>query len=367
MGNSVTRGDFFTEMAERQITAREFFNSALLEAIERYFNISNLVILYFDTEGEFLSWVSKEGVSLNHETHPYQQFSTNDVVRNVLFHDASRDKLTYFDVEPRLYKSTDIIDLIDYEHSAYVRFINENFDAHYSVSMAFGMNGYIQMVFLKTKEMGDFTEMELEELEQIYVYVANSYKNFKKYEHGKIVSDIQNQIIASGERAYLIVDDFKNILSYNENAEKYLRKILGPLVGEEFTNRAAGSWLPILFGNMPEITDAGVYIRKIQEYVLKIHVYNRTYSNGIIDRYHWITIENREEVQSSALAVECLPLTKTEIKITELMYQGLTYKAIAQELVVSYHTVKKHVQNIYIKCNVNSRYELYKYIEEKEK
>ena len=29
------------------------------------------------------------------------------------------------------------------------------------------------------------------------------------------------------------------------------------------------------------------------------------------------------------------------------MCQGLTYKAIADELVVSYHTVKKHVQNIY--------------------
>lgn len=33
---------------------------------------------------------------------------------------------------------------------------------------------------------------------------------------------------------------------------------------------------------------------------------------------------------------------------------------------VSYHTVKKHVQNIYAKCGVNSRFELYRWLEEKE-
>lgn len=56
---------------------------------------------------------------------------------------------------------------------------------------------------------------------------------------------------------------------------------------------------------------------------------------------------------------------KTEQRVAELMYNGLTYKAIADKLVVSYHTVKKHVQNIYTKCGVNSRFELYKWLENK--
>ena len=47
------------------------------------------------------------------------------------------------------------------------------------------------------------------------------------------------------------------------------------------------------------------------------------------------------------------------------MYNGLTYQAIADELIISYHTVKKHIQNIYIKCGVNSRYQLYKWLEDK--
>ena len=60
-------------------------------------------------------------------------------------------------------------------------------------------------------------------------------------------------------------------------------------------------------------------------------------------------------------------MTATEQRVAELMYQGLTYKTIADKMVVSYHTIKKHVQNIYIKCEVNSRFELYKLLENREK
>ena len=56
-------------------------------------------------------------------------------------------------------------------------------------------------------------------------------------------------------------------------------------------------------------------------------------------------------------------ITHTEQRVAELLYNGLTYQAIADELVVSYHTIKKHVQNIYVKCGVNSRYELHKWLE----
>ena len=48
------------------------------------------------------------------------------------------------------------------------------------------------------------------------------------------------------------------------------------------------------------------------------------------------------------------------------MHQGLTYREIADEMVVSYHTVKKHVQNIYAKCGVKSRFQLYKWLESRE-
>ena len=52
-------------------------------------------------------------------------------------------------------------------------------------------------------------------------------------------------------------------------------------------------------------------------------------------------------------------LTQAEQKVVDLLCQGLTYQSVANELVVSYHTVKNHVQNIYTKCGVKSRFQLY--------
>lgn len=359
--------NFFSEMAEHQISAREFFGNVLLDSLNRNFGLKNALISYFDTQGKFLSWVNDSGILLDCAEHPYRKFAASDVVRHKLFQDAVRDHLTYFNVTPRLYKSTDIINPVDYAHSAYVRFLEENFKAHYSVTLAFGINAYIQVAFFKSLEKGDFTDAEIEVLNEIYVYVANSYKNFKKYEQAKIVSNIQSEIIASGEKAYLVTDDFMHIMSYNKTAQEYLKDIWGPTVTEQISTTTPCNWLPFLLGNEADsITADRVQTRVIKNYIFKIYTFDQSYSNGIIDRYHWITISQKDEDKGSDFPGTNLPLTQTEQRVAQLMYNGLTYRAIADELVVSYHTIKKHVQNIYTKCGVNSRFELYKWLENKE-
>lgn len=359
--------NFFSEMAEHQISAREFFSCVLLDSLDRNFGLKNVLICYFDKYGKFLSWTSQKGILKDCEEHPYRNFFANDVIRYKVYQDAVRDRLTYFNVIPRLYKSTDIISSVDYNHSAYVRFIEENFNARYSVTMAFGINAYIQVVFFKSIENGDFTDEEIEVLNKIYVYVANSYKNFKKYEQAKIVSNIQSEIIASGEKAYLVTDDFMHIMSYNETASNYLKDILGPTITEEISSTKPCTWLPFLLGSEEDnVGENRVQIRVIKDYIFKIYTYDQRYSNGIIDRYHWITISMKEEGKSTDNLGTMLPLTQAERRVAELMYKGLTYKAVADELVISYHTVKKHVQNIYTKCGVKSRFQLYKCLENKE-
>lgn len=370
--------NFFSELAEHQISAREFFGNVLLDSLARNFGLNRAVIFYFDTEGRFLSWVNWNGILPDGEGHPYRRFLASDLVRRRIYEEAVRDRLTYFHVTPRLYQATKLIGEADYESSSYVRFLEETFQAHYSLTMAFGINGYIQVAFLKSREEGDFTGQEIAELNKIYGYLANSYKNFKKYEQAKIVSNIQSEIIASGERAYLVTDDFMHIMSYNQMAQEYLKGILGETAGEQLSSASPCSWLPFLLGgNEDGLTEERVHTRVIQNYVFKIYTYDQRYSNGIVDRYHWITISPREPQMEAVSAGKAArertgnsgnagnqtPLTQTERRVAELMQQGLTYKAIADELVVSYHTVKKHVQNIYTKCGVNSRFQLYQWME----
>jgi DNA-binding CsgD family transcriptional regulator len=376
---------FFSEMSEYQITAREFFSATLLDSLARNFGVRGALIFYFDTQGNFLAWTSSAGAQVDGPEHPYRKFAVSDVVRNVIYQEAVRDRLTYFNVTPRLYRSTDIIHAADYEHSAYVRFLEENFQAHYSVTMAFGINAYIQVAFFKCREDGDFTADEMEQLREIYVFVANAYKTFKKYEQAQIISSIQGEVVASGERAYLVTDDFMHVMSYNDTARDYLEDLLGAEAVEQFGGSRPCTWLPFLLGSEEEETGTSgeknkteenacqsgparsrVYTRVVKNYIFKVYTYDRTYSNGIVDRYHWITISRKEAKQDEKMPDQEMLLTPTEQKVAELMYSGLTYRAIADELVVSYHTVKKHVQNIYSKCGVNSRFELYRWLEERE-
>lgn len=363
----INQAKFFSEMSEYQITAQEFFSSVLLESLDRNFGLKKGLISYFDTEGKFLSWTSWKGIMADCEMHPYRRIMALDVVRNLVWRDAVRDRLTYFDVEPRLYKSTDIVGKNRYEKSAYVQFIEDVFGQHYSVTLAFGINAYIQVTFFKSEEEGDFTEEEVQKLSEIYVYIANSYKNFKKYEQAKIVANIQGEIIASGEKAYFITDDFMHVMNYNREAQECLKDLLGESVAGQISTTTPCSWLPFLLGGEGDTgTENSVLTRVIKEYIFKIYTYDRTYSNGIVDRYHWITISKKGEEGEERKVKQEVPLTATELRVAELMQRGLTYQAIADELVVSYHTVKKHVQNIYSKCGVNSRYQLYRWLENRE-
>ena len=352
---------FLSEISERQISAREFFSDTLLESIARNFDFKKVLIGYFDTEGNLLSCVRRSGSLVKHDKEAFAEFITKDRVCEKIYRDAIRDSLTYFNVEPRIYKSTDII-RDDYDHSTYVNFIKQYYDAYYTTTMAFGINAYIRLIFFKSFNEGDFTQDEIEELNKIYVYVANSYKNFKKHEQMKIVSYIQNQIIALDEKAYVITDYFMSALSYNQMAEDYLKEIFGMSIVNDLNNKRPCHWITVLLElQQDEEETAKTWLLK--KHLFTVHTYNQSYSNGIIDRYYWITISKNDESKTTDLTCSLQQLTQTEQKVAELIYNGLTYKAIAEELVVSYHTIKKHVENIYTKCCVKSRFQLSKWLE----
>lgn len=354
--------DFFIDMEEHQTTSNEFFNPFMLDSLERNFGLSRVMIMYFDTHGRFLSWVDKNGRAAEGEDHPYNTFFANDIVRYKVYEDAVRDHLTYFDIKPRLYRASDIV--VDYENSSLVSFLESQFGAHYSLTMAFGINAYIQVVFLRDSSEGDFSEEDVQYLRDIYTYIAMAYKSFKKYEQARIISNIHGEIIASGEKAYFITDDFMHILDSSKEAIKRIEDLLGSGIGDTINADTPCTWLPFLLGLGDEDGSDDVHNRTIKNYIYTIHDYKQQYSNGIVDLYHWITIHEKEEHPASYiketddLAGDLSMLTKTEVKVAKLMAKGYTYKEIAASLVISYHTVKKHVENIYSKCHVNSRYQL---------
>ena len=349
---------FAAELSERQLSAREFFSVELLEALQQHFGLEKAVIFIFDTDGEFLSWITKDGVEAAGPDHPYLKVLPFDHMRQVIHQEAVRDDLTYFNQTPRVYRASDYYAKKQYDNSRFVSCIEKRFGAHYSASLPFGINAYIQISFFRSLEEGDYSDADIKKLEDIYYHIATSYAGFKKHEQAKIISHIQDEIICLGEQAYLVTDNFMHVIGYNKEALRLLVQLLGQSVADQIENREVCLWLPFLLDEQE--TSAGgdrVVIKKIKNCVFRIYSYDQRYSHGIVDRYHWITIS--QEDSAGQKGIEKIALTPAERKVGDLLCDGFTYQQIADELCISYHTAKNHIQNIFSKCNVHNRYELY--------
>lgn len=358
--------EFFAKLTEHQLYAREFFNKELLESIDHAFSFDNIAFYYYDTDGKFLSVLTRDGLEPTSPNNPYTSFAGLDVVRHTAHRDAVRDHLTYFNTTPRLYKSTDIICRGDYDDSSYTTFVEDHFNAHYGVVLAFGMNAYIQVAIYKAQKHGDFTDEEMSMLEQLYIYLSSAYRTFKKYEQSNIIAEIMSRIIGTGERAFFVADAFSHMLSCNETAEDYLDELLGPQAIDQMGPEETCPWLPFLIGDHTRGEQEPVYTHAIKDCTFTVHTYDRTYSNGIVDRYFWTTISKNGELPAPTQNDPLSLFTRTEQRVASLLDDGLTYQEIADQLVISFHTVKKHVQSIYKKCGVNNRMQFSKWMNEHE-
>ncbi len=366
MSQAIKIVSFLSEITDRQLSAKEFFTNSLLSSIERNFGLNKARIFYYTLDNQFLSVKGENSLILSNENDDLKNAVECSSIRKLIYDDAVRDGLTYFDIEPRLYVSSQVIK-DNYDQSSYVKMLEKNYQAHYTVTMAFGMNAYIEVMFCRTKEEGDFTQEEIEFLEDLYVFIANSYKTYKKHEQSKIISSIQSRVIELGEKAFIVTDDFLHILSYNDQALSYLKEILGESIESQMEYGKKNHWLHLILGtDFDEHDHALPKTRMVKDYQFKIQIHDQHYSNKIIDRYYWITINRNENEKQNDYTKLPVKLTKTEQKVAQLMYEGLTYNEIAEELVVSYHTIKKHVQNIYAKCEVTRRHELYRFLDKKE-
>ncbi len=56
-------------------------------------------------------------------------------------------------------------------------------------------------------------------------------------------------------------------------------------------------------------------------------------------------------------STEVIDLTKREVEILEQLKSGLSYERIAENLFISYGTVRKHIENVYRKLQVHNKVE----------
>ena len=79
------------------------------------------------------------------------------------------------------------------------------------------------------------------------------------------------------------------------------------------------------------------------------------YANRLLSAFRVAAEEKVQSLDPSSDLVE--PLTERELQILRLMSANLPSPQIAEELVISVNTVRTHIQHIYQKLAVHSRYE----------
>ena len=89
--------------------------------------------------------------------------------------------------------------------------------------------------------------------------------------------------------------------------------------------------------------------------------YLRALSNHVNFAYHRHLTEGREKtavVRTMEELVKEYQLTRREEEILGLIFQNLNNEEILEKLLISKHTLLKHLQNLYRKCGVSSRWDL---------
>jgi DNA-binding NarL/FixJ family response regulator len=114
---------------------------------------------------------------------------------------------------------------------------------------------------------------------------------------------------------------------------------------------------------------ASGYLMKDEKPVVIINAINDVLAGGspmssviaskILDLLRKKPVQNTA-IANATMSPQEFDLTKREIEILQYISKGLKYKQIAELLFVSDKTIKKHIENIYGKLHVNSKFEAMK-------
>lgn len=311
------------------------------------------VVTVFDFNGNFLSLTDHNYLYLGAE-HPYSMIANRDICAQKINEECKKAKMWYDNVTPYVYRSSDLLAGHDQEITDYVKFLNSTMNAKYLVIMPFDIYGCIHLCVYRSESETDFSDRELDNFKKVYQYIAGTFRSFKILEKPKIISNIKDEVILTREDAYIVTDINHKILSANEKAISYLSEMTGKFLTRENLTEET----PLISFLLQGANDLDmVKTTVINGYVFQIHPFPMNYVHGMVELYHWITIWKAYEETKGSSVFLIQPLTKREEKVAELLCQGLSYQAIGEQLFISFHTVKNHVQNIFSKYGVNSRFQ----------
>lgn len=253
---------------------------------------------------------------------------------------------------------TDIMPLKEYEKTEIFQDLYRHISYYYLATSYLKSKGRLLGIFslLKSKEDINFTSEEIGILDKIAPHIANRLCDYLELEQIKCEQQLYNGLVQEVPCGIILLNSRHSIVTYNNLAKELCEDILS-----DYKNVAD----PV--GKVAKNIFSGIEA-KDKNISTSLHINSKTYNLTIVpflgfdtskdlNTYYLIYINKRgtQNTDPNYLLAASYNLTDRETEIVELMAKGLSNKDIAEKLLISYNTVRTHVENIREKVGANNR------------
>ena len=251
---------------------------------------------------------------------------------------------------------SDLMSYREYERTEYYNDFLKKEDLYYQIAMPLKVNNKLLggIGIFREKRYGNFTGKEVSVLNFISKTIGSGLNNSQKNLNIVSENELLKSTITNMPIGFLSLDKNLNIKNYNNTTLEICEDIF-----KCNNTEVVKSFIELLNPNISNPLNETKYsMLNVQGYTVCIKPVfypNNTYYNVYI--YQDCKPEDKLKQLKHVYKI-----TKREQQVLELVYQGLSNKQIANSLIISQHTVKTHIENIYKKLNINSRSQIAKLV-----
>ena len=251
-------------------------------------------------------------------------------------------------------KISDLMTFSEYEGSRNFQEVVEPSGLYYSMIIYFRDNDRLiaSLDMIRPKEDGDFTEEEMNALKSICPYVCNRLLDYYRVRAFSGYETLVSDVLSMSSDGLMLLDDRMCLITGNNAAKEICGKIYpaskNPMkrLAETIANRSRFRETRFMLND----TDGALFDVFVNPYHIN--------SESCRAVANLVSIKHRAFAKSESHEVSSFTpedLTDRQKEIVGFIAEGMTNREIANRMMISENTVRKHIENIRLRLGVSSR------------
>lgn len=325
--------------------------TTILQTLQELFRDYSMAFFLTDENEQFVNPVS---VNISAETMSiYEKY----YYKTDIFHTSNIEKNL---LKKNIIQITDIMPINAFENTEFYSDLLRKMGVYDEIALPLNYQNRLLGIIgiMKPKCYGNFTEKEIQSADIIRKSVMPCLKEYldrlKTQHQSSLILNCTNE----APIGIIVFDSNFKVMHYNQSAIRFVNDIFGKDNDSQFNEDLIKMLSDKLY--FQSFNSNTALYTSIQNYSFKIVPFAApSFTRGFNTFYTVYILKNND---SNAIDYNRLKtlynLTKRECEIICMISQGYSNKRVADELYLSEHTVKTHMQNIFRKMESNSRTEV---------